>query len=161
VKYKHQIATSDIREAYKFLIQYVMSVKNVFEKKYSEEYSCGNVSPGYMDFTYFPFFTPFLRKNKLRFGIVLNHEQLRFELWLMGQNANVQDEYWKILKTSRWNQQLDAMPTYSVLEVVLVEQPNFEARSELTTEIIEHAVSLAAEITEYLEAATAGEVDME
>lgn len=65
MKYKQQIATSDIREAYKFLIQYVMSVKNVFEKKYSGEYSCGNISPGYMDFTYFPFFTPSLHKNKI------------------------------------------------------------------------------------------------
>lgn len=45
----------------------------------------GNISSGYMDYSYFPFTTTdFLRTHKLRFGAVLNHPQMRFELWLMG-----------------------------------------------------------------------------
>ena len=36
------------------------------------------------------FINEFLRERKLRFGIVLNHEKMKFELWLMGQNAGIQ-----------------------------------------------------------------------
>lgn len=45
---------SDIRIAYEFLIKYVMTLKAAFEKTYAVKYSSENVSPGYMDFTYFP-----------------------------------------------------------------------------------------------------------
>ncbi len=85
--YKAQLEIGDIKIAYERLIKFVMTIKARFEESYSDKFSCGNVSPGYMDFTYFPFFDPFLRSEKLRYGIVLNHQQMRFELWLMGQNV--------------------------------------------------------------------------
>ena len=42
-----------------------------------------------------PFFNESLRSHKLRFGIVLNHEKLSFELRFMGQNVEIQKKYWK------------------------------------------------------------------
>ena len=148
--YRQQLAAGDIRVAYEFLLKYVMALKASFEKECADKYSTGNVSPGYMDFTYFPFFDAYLRENKLRFGIVLNHEKIRFELWLMGQNAEVQKEYWNLLKTSKWNKNQVTMPKYSVLESVLVEAPNFEDIDALTAKIISRADSLASEITQHL-----------
>lgn len=68
------------------LIQYVGQLKSKFPK----DYKTGNISFGYLDYTYFAFFNQYLRDQKLRFGIVLNHEKLQFELWLMGQNADIQ-----------------------------------------------------------------------
>ncbi|HIU75796.1 MAG TPA: hypothetical protein IAC62_07935, partial [Candidatus Pelethocola excrementipullorum] len=114
--YKAQLAKGDIQIAYERLIKYVMLLKAQFSKVFSGKYQTGNVSPGYMDYTYFPFFDDYLRSNKLRFGIVLNHEKMRFELWLMGQNADVQTEYWDLLKTTEWNKEQIVMPKYSVLE---------------------------------------------
>lgn len=43
--------------------------------------------------------------------------EMRFELWLMGQNASVQEKYWELLKNTDWNKDIEAMPLYSVLEV--------------------------------------------
>ena len=49
--YKEQVNKSDIQKTYMFLLKYVMQVKASFEKSFSQVYSCGYVSPGYMDYS--------------------------------------------------------------------------------------------------------------
>lgn len=116
----------------------------------SNKYQTGNVSPGYMDFTYFPFFNDYLRSKKLRFGIVLNHEKLQFELWLMGQNKKIQKEYWDLLRTAKWNKEQIDMPEYSVLETVLVDEPNFNQPDDLTAQIEKNAITISEEILSFI-----------
>ena len=43
----------------------------------------------------------------------------------MGQNAEIQKNYWGILKTTKWNKDKKTMPQYSALEAVLIEKPDF------------------------------------
>jgi len=148
--YKEQVNKSDIQKTYMFLLKYVMQVKANFEKAFSKEYSCGNVSPGYMDFSYFPFYNEYLRDKKLRFGIVLNHVEMRFELWLMGQNKETQKRYWDLLKTSPWNQDHTPKPQYAELEIVLIDNPDFENIDALTVNIINGAVEEADKVIAYL-----------
>lgn len=148
--YKAQLEIGDIQIAYKQLVKYVMAIKAYFEKEFSNKYSYGSISPGYMDFTYFPFFDDFLRSRKLRLGIVLNHGKMRFELWLMGQNAEVQKRYWSLLKSTEWNRDQPTMPKYSVLEVVLVEESDFDDLNRITTEIAKQAVLFTEEIESYI-----------
>jgi len=148
--YKEQINKSDIQNTYGFLLKCVMQIKTDFEKAFSEKYSCGNVSPGYMDYSYFPFVNDYLRGKKLRFGIVLNHNEMRFELWLLGQNKKVRNKYWDLLKESVWNEGLAKRPQYAELEIVLVDTPNFENIDKLTDDIINRAVKEADGIIVYL-----------
>lgn len=148
--YKQLLEKGDIQKAYTGLLKYMMSLKAHFQKSLSDKFSFGNISPGYMDYTYFPFFDKFLRDNKLRFGIVLNHEKMRFELWLMGQNAEVQKKYWELLKTTEWNAHQAAMPKYSVLEAVLVERPDFDQPDTLAQKIAKKAANLTQEVTDYI-----------
>ncbi len=148
--YKEELQKGDIQKAYKELIQYVMTLKTYFSRNLSDRFFFGNISPGYMDFTYFSFFNDFLRYEKLRFGIVLNHKKLRFELWLMGQNIEIQKTYWDLLKTSHWNKNQTTMPKYSVLEVILVENPNFNELDNLTSKIEKEAILLTEEIIDYI-----------
>lgn len=148
--YKEQLQKEDIQKAYEGLVKYVMALKTHFSKRLSDEFLFGNISPGYMDFTYFPFFNDFLREQKLRFGIVLNHKKVRFELWLMGQNLEIQKNYWNLLKTSKWNKEQIAMPKYSVLEVILVENPDFSELDILTSKIEQEAIILVHEIIDYI-----------
>ena len=101
-------------------------------------------------YTYFPVFNQFLRNQKLRFGVVLNHEKMQFEFWLMGQNADVQRAYWELLKDSVWNSGRKEMPKYSILEAVLEDQMDFRDKETMTQTIISRSVSLALEIQEYL-----------
>lgn len=148
--YKEQLDKGDIQKAYTELIKYVLSLKSHLSKDLSHNFSFGNVSQGYMDYTYFYFFNDFLRENKLRLGVVLNHEKIRFELWLLGQNAEVQNTYWDLLKTTKWNKDQSVMPRYSVLEVVLEPNPDFNNLDVLTAKIEKETIKISNEIIEYL-----------
>ena len=148
--YKEQVGKSEFQKAYMFLLKYLMHVKTGFEKAFPKEYSCGNISPGYMDFSYFSFSDDYLQGKKLRFGIALNHVEMRFELWLLGQNKEIQNRYWDILKTSPWNQGRTTKPQYSELEIVLVDNPDFEDIDKLTTAIVNSAAEEADRVIEYL-----------
>lgn len=148
--YSKLLDQGDIQIAYSALLRYMWVLKANFHKKLGEEYSFGNISPGYMDFTYFPFFNDFLRSKKLRFGIVLNHQEMRFELWLMGQNAKVQENYWGLLKKTKWNQDRAERPQYSVLETIIVAKPDFNNLDRLTEEIEKSAIYQTEEILTFL-----------
>ncbi|WP_422824349.1 DUF7000 family protein [Xenorhabdus bharatensis] len=155
--YKTQLEQGDIQKTYHYLLRYVMHLKAYFTSNLTNKFSFGNISPGYMDFTYFPFFNDYLRERKLRFGIVLNHKALRFELWLMGKNATVQKAYWNTLKNSSWNAKRTEMPQYSVLETVLVESPDFTNVTLLTVQIKEEALRISEAVLDNLRAFEAGD----
>lgn len=150
--YKEQLSKGDIRQAYFVLMKYVAELKAEFPS----EYKTGNISHGYLDYTYFSFFNDFLRERKLRFGIVLNHEKLQFELWLMGQNVTIQEKYWQILKNSKWNQGINEKPIYSELEVILESNIDFENKDEMTEKIITKSLKEAEDIITFL---TEGEMN--
>lgn len=148
--YKEQLKKGDIQKAYKGLIRYVMSLKSHLSRTLAERYSFGNVSLGYLDYTYFYCIDSYLREKKLRFCIVLNHEKMQFELWLVGQNSEVQKKYWNILKDTEWNKYQTSMPKYSVLEVILIENPDFNNLSLLTEQIEKEIIPITDEIIGYL-----------
>ena len=134
-----------IPRAYLELIKFVQKLRADFSKQ-QPNYKTGNISQGYMDITYFSFYDQVLRDDLLRFGIVLNHQEMRFELWLLAQNAEAQQRYWQEFKHLKWNQDKTEMPQYSVLEVVLVDDPDFTDLDDLAEEILSRAVELTVEI---------------
>ncbi|MDU1892349.1 MAG: hypothetical protein E6767_16815 [Dysgonomonas sp.] len=148
--YKAQLKQGDIQIAYKALIRYTMSLKSHLARTLAETFSFGNVSLGYLDYTYFYCIDSYLREKKLRFCIVLNHEKMRFELWLVGQNSEIQKKYWNILKDTEWNKHQTSMPKYSVLEYVLMENPDFNNLKLLTNQIEKELISTTNEVIEYL-----------
>ena len=77
-------------------------------------------------------------------------KNFNFELWLMGQNADIQRKYWKILKKTKWNYNQKIMPEYSIVEIVLETNIDFENQESMTHHIVERSVSLASQIQEYL-----------
>lgn len=148
--YTKQLEKGDIQKAYMGLLKYMMSLKSSLQNKLSDKFSFGNMSPGYMDYTYFSFFDNYLRSKNLRFGIVLNHEKARFELWLMGQNNEVKSKYWNLFKTTKWVEDKAKMPKYPNFEIILVENPNFDKLDALTHEIEKNAVLHSNEIIDFL-----------
>lgn len=88
-----------------------------------------------MDYTYFYYTNDFLKSKKLKLGLVLNHIEMRFEIWLLGNTKAIQEKYWELLKTTKWNKDKKKMPKYSVLEAILVEDPDFNNLNALTVQI--------------------------
>ena len=77
--YKEQLSYGYIRTAYLVLTRYVAELKS----RFSAQYKTGNISFGYLDYTYFPFFNQYLRNQKLRFGVVLNRNFLSLGITLL------------------------------------------------------------------------------
>jgi len=104
---------------------------------------------GYIDFTYFYLQNDYLKKNKLKLAIVLNHQEANFELWLLGQTKDVQASYWRKLKGVKWVDE-HSMPEYSIFEVALLNDPGFDDTDKLSESIHDAFEALSQEIFETL-----------
>lgn len=146
--YKEQLKKGDIQEAYSGLVKYVMKLKTALSKNLLESYSFGNLFQGYMDYTYFYYSNDFLQKRKLKLGLVLNHSKMQFEVWLLGQTIPIQEKYWQFFKATKWNKGRTTKPKYSILEAVLVENPDFNDLDLLSEQIENKLVIISSRIVD-------------
>ena len=151
-EYKKQLERGAIQVAYKGLMEYIMRLKTHLNNKYPKYHVPGNIYHGYMDMTYFSFFPESLKKRKLKVGIVFVHETFKFEVWLFGYNKQVQSKYWKLFKESPWNK-YHIVPTTkgydSILEYVLVDDPDFSDLDSLTKQIEKGTLKFIKDIENY------------
>lgn len=148
--YKEQLQKGDILIAYNELVKFTMRLRTDLIKSLSNQYSFAGILHGYMDFTYFYYSNDFLKGKKLKFGGVLNHVEMRFEVWLLGNTIPIQEKYWELSKNSKWNKDKIEMPKYSILEAVLVANPDFNNLDALSKLIEEKMIIVSDEIIEYL-----------
>jgi hypothetical protein len=148
--YKEQLDKGDILVAYNELVKFVMKLRTEFIKRHSDKYSFSGILHGYMDYTYFYYSNDFLKTKKLKLGLVLNHLEMRFEVWLLGNTKPIQKKYWELSKSTKWNNGKDEMPAYSILEAVLVENPDFNNLDKLTEQIEVKMIKASEEILDYL-----------
>tara|TARA_R110000744_G_scaffold217022_1_gene335797 strand:- start:694 stop:1182 length:489 start_codon:yes stop_codon:yes gene_type:complete len=148
--YQDQLKKGDILVAYNELVKFVMNLRTTFIKRLSDKYSFSGILHGYMDYTYFYYSNDFLKTKKLKLGLVLNHLEMRFEVWLLGNTKPIQKKYWELSKSTKWNNNKDEMPEYSILEAVLVEKPDFNNLDKLTEQIETKMIKASEEILDYL-----------
>ncbi|MBU3011114.1 hypothetical protein KO506_06850 [Polaribacter vadi] len=148
--YKEQLEKGDILIAYNELVKFVMKLRTDFIKSLSDQYSFAGILHGYMDYTYFYYSNDFLKSKKLKLGLVLNHLEMRFEVWLLGNTIPNQKKYWELLKATKWNKDKTEMPKYSILETTLVENPDFNNLNALTEQIENEMIKVSDEILDYL-----------
>ncbi len=144
--YKEQLSHGYIQTAYITLTKYVAELK----RNFSKDYSTSNIGFGYLDYTYFYFINDYIKSKNLKFALILNHEKMQFELWLCARTADIQKKVWDLLKESKWNKNINDMPKYSVLEVVIENNIDFKDKRGMTKNIIEQSYALSLEIQEYL-----------
>jgi hypothetical protein len=148
--YKEQLEKGDILIVYNELVKFVMKLRTEFIKTLSDQYSFAGILHGYLDFTYFYYSNDYLKSKKLKFGLVLNHVEMKFEIWLLGNTIPIQKKYWELLKNTEWNKEKLEMPKYSILEITLVENPNFNNLDKLTEQIEIKMIKASDEILDYL-----------
>jgi hypothetical protein len=138
VEYRKQLEKGEIQIAYKGLMDYIMDLKNSLKARHPDYVVSGSIYYGYMDMTYFSFSPKLLKERNLKIAIVFVHETFRFEVWLAGSNKQVQTETWKLFKDSDWEQYHVVSTTQgvdSIVEYVLVENPDFSDLAALTAQI--------------------------
>lgn len=148
--YKEQLKKGDILVAYNELVKFIMKLRSTFNKSLSNKFSFSGILHGYMDYTYFYYSNDFLKSKKLKLGLVLNHLEMRFEIWLLGNTIPVQKKYWDLLKTSKWNIDKKEMPKYSILEAVIENNPNFDDLPMLSENIEKKLIKVSDEIIAHL-----------
>ena len=152
-EYKKQMEIGHIPKAYRGLIKYMADLRTYFIKEYPIDYLSSHIYQGHMDITYFPFTPKSLKLQKLKIAIVFNHEKVRFEIWLAGQNRQIQKKYWDLFKDSDWNKY--HIPStlkegFSIIDDILVENPNFDDLDALTRQIESGAMKFIKDIVEVL-----------
>jgi len=148
--YKEQLNKGDILIAYNELVKFVMKLRTVFIKNLCDQYTFTGILHGYMDYTYFYYSNDLLKSKNLKLGLVLNHLEMRFEVWLLGNTKPIQKKYWELLKRTKWNKDKTVMPKYSILEAPLVENPDFNNLNALTKEIENGMIKVSDDILGYL-----------
>jgi hypothetical protein len=151
--YREQLQKGAIQEAYKGLMEYILSLKTHIKNQHPEYAVPSNIYFGYMDMTYFSILPEAFKKRGLKIAIVFLHREFRFEVWLAGVNKEVQADYWKRISESGWNK-YHLVPTLkgadSILEHVLIENPDFSDLDGLTNQIEKETLSFIEEVEKFL-----------
>lgn len=154
-EYRKQLEKGAINKAYRGLMEYLMGLRTHFQKEYPSYFVSGSLYYGYMDMSYFAFFSGTLKERGLKVAIVFLHEAFRFEAWLAGSNKQVQKEYWKLIKDSGWDKYPLVSTTAgadSILEHVLVENPDFSDLEALTRQVETGTLSFIKDVENFLSA---------
>ena len=152
-QYRKQIEKGDIQEAYKGLMEYIMNLRNHFQKKYPEYLVSGSIYFGFMDMTYFSFTPKTLKNAGLKIAIVFIHDKIKFEVWLAGVNKQSQLKHWKIFKESNWNLYRIPVDTKGIDFIVahdLVDNPDFNDLDTLTKQIETGTFKFTKDILNFL-----------
>jgi hypothetical protein len=153
LEYRKQMEKGVVRKAYKGLMEYILNLRMYLKNKYPDYFVSGSIYFGYMDMTYFSFYPKSFGDKKLKIAIVFIHESMRFEVWLAGYNKQVQSEYWEMIKESNWNQ-YQLVPIIkgadSILEHILVDNPDFRDLDELTKQIEKETMKFIRDVDSFL-----------
>lgn len=139
---------------YHQLINYMKELRAFFHKEYDTYFKLGNVYQGSPDFSYFSLTTEELKKQKLKFVIILNHKLVSFSICLSGQNKSVRKRYWEMFKASNWNKYHLAESindSLSIIDQIIVEEPDFGNKRKLSERIEKESLKFINEIKGILE----------
>ena len=86
-------------------------------------------------------------------AIVFVHDTFTFEVWLAGNNKQVQSKYWKLFTESNWNKYRIPSTTNgvdSIIEYILVDNPDFSDLETLTKQIERGTLNFITDVENYL-----------
>jgi hypothetical protein len=151
-EYRKQMKKGAIQKAYKGLMKYMMDLRTDLSKRFPG-FALGSIYPGYMDMTYFPVFPKSLKSRKLKIAIVLIHDTLRFEVWLVGSNRQVQEKYWRVFKEGGWNKYRipdNIKGADYITECTLVDNSDFGDFKALTKQIEKGTLKFINDIEDFI-----------
>jgi hypothetical protein len=152
-EFRKQLEKGAVQKAYQGLMEYIMGLRTHLKNKYPEHFVSGSIYYGYMDMTYFSFTPKSLHERKLKIAIVFNYDAFRFEVWLSGHNKKVQQVTWKLFKESDWDKHHIVATTKgmdSIVENVLVDNPDFRDLNALTAQIEEGTLTFTADVEDFV-----------
>ena len=114
--YQKVVNQGDLQVAYIEIMNYFTKLHNSIPSMFT----VSEITPGFMDYSYFSIHDAFLYDRYLKFIIALNHHTLGIELWLVSQNEKVKHAYNVLLADSEWHDKFLHNPTFGMIEVSIV-----------------------------------------
>jgi len=151
-EYTIQLKKGHIQKAYKGIISFMSDFRAYLASHYPD-YTVSNLYFGYMDMTYFAFTPSALKNMKLKIAIVFLHEECKFELWLAGNNRQIQADYIDLLShkdIGKYTLSQIHPGVDSIIASLIVEQTNFDNSKELEKLIEKKTIEFAKDITSIL-----------
>jgi len=136
---------------YQSLITFMQDLRAHFIREYPIKYKAGQIYKGNKEISFFTFTPTMLQRQKLKIAIVFNMQQNRFEIWLAGQNREIQKKYWSLFKSSNWNKYHipDKMANgFSIVDHILVNNPNFKEPDKLTLKVESGVMKFISDIVD-------------
>ena len=153
LEYRKQLIKGDIQKAYRGIMSFMLGLRSDLENKYPE-HVLGTIYYGYMDMTYFAFTPSGLRNKGLKIAIVYLHEKGTFEIWLAANNRKIQADYINILnkrEVREYKVSAVSPGVDSIVQAVLVAQPDFDAPEGLKMQIEMATMSFTKDIISLFE----------
>lgn len=147
--YKAQIEQGDLQAGYHALMNFIKELRNSLKSENPTHQFLGDFHYGMMDFTFFAFTTALLKNDRLKVVVIFNHQDFKFEICLVGQNKQIQKKYWNLFQGSDWDKyQLptNIKDTYSIVEYVLEERPDFSHTEHLMNSINSNVTQFVKDI---------------
>ena len=152
-EYRFQLGQGHIQKAYRGIMTFMSGLKSHLEKDYPDYYTSA-LYFGYMDMSYFAFTPSDLKEKKLKVAIVYLHQGGRFEDWLGGNNRKIQTEFIERLSEKtlgKYRLSKPASGVDSIIESVLVEDPDFDKLEVLKIQIEKKTIKFINDMTDILE----------
>lgn len=102
-----------------------------------------------MDVTFFAVSSKLKKDQGLKIMIMYIHEKTSFEIWLVGRNQDIQNEYRQLFKENDANKNTlspTADRVRSIIEISLDEHPDFHQPKGLTKQIDERVTRFIKDI---------------
>ena len=148
--YVQLVRSGELPHAYRGILSFMSALKVYLETQHPE-YASGSLYPGYMDMTCFSFTPERLKSLKLKVAIVFLHDTMRFAIWLGGTNRGVRDAWIKRLSgfdTAPYAVSEPIPGVDSIVEVTLVDNPDFNDRKTLMRRIESASLRFIDDMTE-------------
>lgn len=151
-EYTAQLEKGHIQRAYRGIMNFMTALRKQLEAE-CLDYVAGGFYPGYMDMSYVSFTPAPLKEMGLKIAVVYLHRENRFDLWLAGGNRGIQSRY--IARMGKmdlgdFSLSQPAPGVDSIVERILVENPDFDRPEALMRRIAEGLKEFAGKITTIL-----------
>jgi len=136
-EYTLQLSKNMIQKAYRGIMSFMADLRSDLEGKYPD-FTATGLYFGYMDMTYFAFTPLTLKEMKLKVAIVYLHEENRFEVWLGGNNRQIQSQFIELLSQKdlgRHELSIVQPGVDSIIASQLIHQPDFDNPAGLKQQI--------------------------
>lgn len=136
--YQQFLQSTEIQSAYRELINFINHLANCFRKKFPEYEVAHGFYQGYLDLTFFTFTTRALNYHQLKIAVVFKHKDLNFEVWLSGRNRSIMSKFHKLFQSLDLHDyflSVDETGMSSIVESLLITEPNFDDLNKLTHDI--------------------------